>query len=134
MDDDADKGQEVQSKPHQPGVRQPGEMPEQMTLADFLTAADPIATKWIQSQERTQERNLDFERDVLHEEGRRHRNSLVAGSALAIGVLALAGILVVLGRDDTAIRLIELLATIAGVGFGGYGVGRLARRRVDEEE
>ena len=107
-----------------PVTETPPPQPQQISLDNLLEAAGPLVKEFLDSKEREQQREIDFEAEVLDHETRRFRYGLIAGSGVAAAVLGLAAVLIFRGDAQSARDLIALVVTAMGAWFGGYGMGR----------
>lgn len=106
----------------------------QPSLEDILRVAGPIAERYFESQERIHIQDLEFEAKLVVAENQRRRVLLTAATCISVSVLLHAGFLTLQGHDAAAVDLIKLLATILGVGFGGYGIAMSRRRREESDD
>jgi hypothetical protein len=108
---------------------------QQIDLEHLVEVAEPLVKLYFDAAAAKQEREIAYDTKVLEYDGKRQRNLIVSFSFIIAGVLVFAGYLMTLGRDAVALDLIKLLASLGSVGFGGYGVAQMRRRReVDQNE
>ena len=114
-------------------VGDPDSKPE-ATLDRLLEVAGPYVQKYFESQERIHQRNLEFEGKVLEHDSRRQRHVVWSVGVIVAVVLLFAGYLISKGRDAVALDVIKLVASLASVGFGGYGIAMSRRRREEDDD
>lgn len=104
---------------------------EQATLPieAIIQAVGPFVDKWIDGQAEDTRREADIQEKELKEESSRNKIVLVGLFVLACIVLIIAGIVAYQGKGAEALRLIETVAALAAVAFGGYGWGRHQHRK-----
>ena len=76
---------------------------------------------------------MAYDTESLKQEVSWRKTLLLAATVLGVAVLALAGALFYLGRDQSALDLIKLVVALAGTAFGGYGIARGRHRETDSE-
>lgn len=107
---------------------------QQVDLEHLIEVAEPLVKLYFDADAAKQEREIAYDTKVLEHDGKRQRNLVVSFSLLAVGILVFAGYLIAQGRDAVALDLIKTVVSLAGVGFGGYGLAIAKRRREDRDE
>jgi hypothetical protein len=126
--------QTLDPMPPAPEVQELAVTPLQPTLEDLVRAAGPIATAYFDFQERMQERSSKVDEAAIAKDAALGKGILIVTTVLSLGIMALAGILIIRDHDQSARDLIQLIVSLAAAGFGGYGFGRLSERGRDESK
>ncbi len=122
---------------------EPPKLPEQIppptkqaeiTLPDLIKLAEPLLTIWTQNDNEKHRRELEYETAVLHAISRQNKLTTIGVFCLAGLLLAICGVLLFLGRDSTALDLIQLVVGLGGALLGGYGFAMRRKQMEDNRE
>ena len=105
----------------------------EITLADLISAGGPLLKQYTDSENKIHSMELEFEYKIQQLFAKQNSIITVGLITLFSFVLIIAGVLIYLGKDTSAMDLIKLIATLGGTAFGGYGWA-ITRRRANEED
>lgn len=119
----------------------PEAKPSEINLADLMQVAKPLLEIWTQTENEKharaielQNREIELEYKQLEADGKQSRIVTYGFFLMAACFILIAVYLFITRRDSTAMNLIELVASVGGAGFGGWGYGIAKKRRGTEEE
>jgi len=107
--------------------------PDEMTITDLISVAGPLLKQYTDSENETRRMELEFEYKIQQLFAKQNSVISVGLITLVSFVLIIAGVLLYLGKETSAMDLIKLIATLGGTAFGGYGWA-ITRRRANEED
>jgi len=105
---------------------------QEQSIDDLMKLAQPLLKDYYSSK--TEQQRLESEYNLKALEVTARQNKLIIYGLLAIFgfLIAVATYLFITNRDQTAITLIQIVVSISGAAFGGYGVAM--HRRSKEED
>ena len=107
--------------------------PNEVSLADLLRLAEPLLKMWTDNDNEKHRRELDYETHLLHAISKQNRLATIGGFAIVGLVLIISAVLFYVGRDSTAMNLIQLVVGLGGALLGGYGYA-MGKRRLEDSE
>ncbi|MCL4280096.1 MAG: hypothetical protein KJZ60_10545 [Ignavibacteriaceae bacterium] len=96
----------------------------ELTLPELIKLAEPLIKSWTENDNEKHRRELDFENNILKESSRQNRLTTIGIFIISGLVLFISGVLFYIGRDSTAMDLINLGVGFGGALLGGYGYAR----------
>jgi hypothetical protein len=108
--------------------------PNEVGLADLLKLAEPLLKMWTDNDNEKHRRELEYETHLLQAISKQNRLATIGGFAIVGLVLIISAVLFFVGRDSTAMDLIQLVVGLGGALLGGYGYAMGKRRLEDSEE
>ena len=99
--------------------------PQEAALGNLVTLAQPLLAMWIKNDTEKHQREMEYANNVLQAATKQNRLMTIGLFTLLALVFADAGILFFLGRDSTAMGLVQLVFGLGGAVLGGYGWAKI---------
>jgi hypothetical protein len=107
---------------------------QEAAIGNLLQVAEPLMAMWTKNDNEKHQREMEYANNVLLATTKQNRLMTIGLFALLALVFVDTGILFVVGRDSTAMALIQLVFGLGGAVLGGYGWAKVRRGTRKQEE